>query len=374
MNGHPFEFETADALGYHNEASWMLDVIRSGDWNLFSEYYETRNSDMGYPVYLILIYSIFGKSILIARILKALLGAFTVYLIYKIAQRNFNEKVARIAAILAMCYPNLIYYAGLHVKETEMVFLLVAFTERADFLLRQRKLRFHIIILMLLLGISLYFYRAVLAYSAFVSLFLALVFSRREIFQLKRSLLVLLGLFIVILFLYGSDYFAEALGYWSDRYNNQEISLIHRAQTNKLARFGSAIIFAPFALIAPFPTFVNIETQQNHMLLSGAFFVKNVLAYFVMVSIIAFYKNKNWKDHVLILAIMLTYISILTMSKFALVERFHLPALPFHIIFASYGISKVSRKTMNYFPYYLIGIAIIIIGWNWIKLAGRGLI
>lgn len=374
MNGQPFEFDTADALGYHNEAIWMLDVIRNGDWSMFWDYYETRSTDMGYPVYLMFVYSIFGKSILITRIIKALLGAFTVYLIYKITQRNFDEHVARIAAILALCYPNLIYYTGLHVKETEMVFLLIAFIERADFLLRQRKLQISLLILMLLLGISLYFFRAVLAYSAFVSLFLTLVFSRKEVFQLKKSLLILLGVFLMVLFLYGSDYFAEALEYWSNRFNNQEISLIHRSQTNEFARFGSALIFAPFALVAPFPTLVNIESQQNHMLLSGAFFVKNVLAFFVIVSFVNLYKEKNWNNHLLILTIMLTYISILIMSKFALVERFHLPALPFHIILTAYGISTVSRRTMSYFPYYLVGIALIIVGWNWFKLAGRGLI
>jgi 4-amino-4-deoxy-L-arabinose transferase-like glycosyltransferase len=373
-NGNPFEFESADAMGYHKEALWMLDVLKEGKWNTFQDYYSTRYTDMGYPVYLIIIYSIFGKSIFICRLIKAFLGAATVVLVYMLAKRNFGEKVARLSGFIALLYPNLVYYTGLHVKETEMVFLFMAFTERADFLLRQKKLNIGLIALTLLLGVALYFFRAVLAYSALASVILTLIFSRKEVFRMKKSLLVIMGIVLVLIFLYGSEYLSEALEYWSNRFSNQETSLLHRARTNALARYGSAFIFAPFVLIAPFPTLVHIETQQNHMLLGGAFYIKNVLAYFVILAFYHLYKNKTWKSHVLLITIMISYIAILTMSKFALVERFHLPVLPFHIMFTAYGLSKLSNRNYKSFSYYSLGLALIIIGWNWIKLAGRGLI
>ncbi len=374
MNDSPFEFSSADAKGYHWEVLWMLDILKNGDWQTFKDYYSTRLSDSGYPLYLILLYSVFGKSIIITRIIKALIGAVTVVLIYRLTKRNFDYKTARVAAVLAMLYPNLIYYTGLHVKETEMVFLFVAFAERTDFLLRQHKLNVSQLFLILIIGASLYFFRAVLAYSAFVSLLVALLFTRKELFKIKKSLLVLIGVVILILFFYGNNYFAEAMEYWSDRFNNQEASLVHRTQTNVFARYGSAVVFAPFTLIAPFPTMVNIDTQKNHMLLSGAFFVKNVLAYFVISAFIFLYKKQGWKNHIFILALMLSYLSILTMSKFALVERFHLPVLPFFIMFSAFGILNANAKSIKYFQYYLIGMSFVIIGWNWFKLAGRGLI
>jgi hypothetical protein len=374
MTGVPFEFAAADSQGYHFEAVWISDLFRKGDIERIKLYYSTRVSDAGYPIYLTLIYSIFGKSILIARLIKTFIGAYTVVLICKLSKRNFGDEVGRLTGIFAMLYPNLVYYTGMHVKETEMVFILVLFVERADFLLRSKKLNYGLVSFVLLLNILLYFFRAVLAYSAFISFIVALIFSRKEIFHLKRKLSILLAILGIVLFLYGSAYFAEAMQYWEDRFSNQEVSLAHRTQTNSLAHYGSTIVFAPFALIAPFPTFVNIENQQNHMLLSGAFFVKNVLAFFVILSIILLITKKRWKNHVFLMAILISYVTILSMSKYAIVERFHLPALPFHIMFSVFGISLINEKHYRSFKYYLLFIALVIIGWNLFKLLGRGLL
>jgi hypothetical protein len=374
MTGEPFEFAAADSRGYHFEALWITDLIQKGDIEKIKLYYSTRVSDAGYPIYLTLIYSIFGKSLFIARLIKAFISAYTVMLIYKLSRRNFGDKVGRLAGIFAMLYPNLVYYTGMHVKETEMVFILVLFVERSDFLLRSKKLNYGLVSFVLLLNFLLYFFRAVLAYSVFISFVVALIFSRKEIFHLKRRLSILLAILGIVLFIYGSAYFAEAMQYWEDRFSNQEVSLEHRSATNKLAHYGSVVVFAPFALIAPFPTFVNIENQQNHMLLSGAFFVKNVLAFFVMFSVILLIINKKWKDHVLLLAIMISYVTILSMSKYAIVERFHLPVLPFHIMFTAYGISILNEKYFRYFKYYLFFIAVVIVSWNLFKLVGRGLL
>lgn len=374
LTGEPFEFAAADSRGYHFEAAWILDLFKKGDLDRISEYYNERVTDAGYPIYLTFIYSIFGKSIFIARIIKSFIGAFTVVLIYKLAKRSFGDQTARITGVLAMLYPNLIYYCGLHVKETEMVFLLVLFVERADFLLRKKELNLWLVAFVLFLNTLLYFFRAVLAYSAFISFVFALIFSRSEIYQLKRKLSILMAVLGTILFLYGGSYFAEAIQYWEDRFENQEVSLEHRSQTNKLANYGSAIIFAPFSLIAPFPTFVNIENQQNHMLMSGAFYIKNILAYFVLMAILLLALQKKLINHLFLLSILISYVVILSMSKYALVERFHMPALPFHIIFTAAGISMITKKTNQYFNYYLILIAVVIVGWNLFKLIGRGLI
>jgi hypothetical protein len=61
------------------------------------------------------------------------------------------------------------------------------------------------------------------------------------------------------------------------------------------------------------------------------------------------------------------------MSGFALSERFHLPAVPFLLILASYGINKFNKSTKRYYITYLLVVSVLIIAWNWFKLAGRGL-
>ena len=373
MTGQPFEFEAADSAGYHNEAVWMRGVLANGNYEVFSVYYMNRLSDMGYPAYLTFIYTIFGDSIIIARLIKALLGAVTVLFIYKIARRNFGEATGRVAGVLAMLYPNLIYYAGLHTKETEMVFLLVLFIERADHLFRKNKLMVFQLLLVIFLGSLLYFFRAVLFYTAFLSLGMVVLFSSQRALKFRKTLLAVFFGIITFLFINNSFIIDEASGFLEDSKTNQSLSIQHRSTSQKFAKYGSTAIFAPIIFVAPFPTFVNIETQQNHMLLSGGFFVKNIMAFFVFVALLFLIKKKRWKNHILILAVFAIYLAILAMSKFAIVERFHMPTLPFFIILSAYGISVINKKSIKYFQGYVLLIAFIIVCWNWFKLAGRGL-
>ena len=70
----------------------------------------------------------------------------------------------------------------------------------------------------------------------------------------------------------------------------------------------------------------------------------------------------------------LAYLAILARSPYALSERFHMPVVPFLIILSAYGISQIDLKNKKFFIPYLVIIGLIIIGWNWFKLAGRGVI
>jgi hypothetical protein len=127
-------------------------------------------------------------------------------------------------------------------------------------------------------------------------------------------------------------------------------------------------------LIAPFPTLVNIETQRNAMMINGSVFTRNIYVFFVIIAFIMLYKQKLITKHIMLISILLSYLVILSMSGYALSERFHMPALPFLIIFAGYGVTRITRQNIKYYIPYLIIISIIIIFWNWFKLAGRGAI
>jgi hypothetical protein len=223
------------------------------------------------------------------------------------------------------------------------------------------------------LGSLLYFFRAVLFYTAFLSLGMVVLFSSQRALKFRKTLLAVFFGIITFLFINNSFIIDEASGFLEDSKTNQSRSIQHRSTTQKFAKYGSTAIFAPIIFIAPFPTFVNIERQQNHMLLSGGFFVKNIMAFFVFVALLFLIKKKRWKNHILILAVFAIYLAILAMSKFAIVERFHMPTLPFFIILSAHGISVINKKSIKYFQGYVLLIALIIVGWNWFKLAGRGL-
>ena len=126
-------------------------------------------------------------------------------------------------------------------------------------------------------------------------------------------------------------------------------------------------------LFAPFPTLVNTK-QDNLMMLSGAFYTRNVYAFFVLIALIMMYRRRLLRNHVLIISFLLSYLAVLASSGFALSRRFHLPVIPFLLVFAGYGITQMNNKNIKYYVPYLIVISLSIIGWNWFKLAGRGLI
>jgi hypothetical protein len=42
-------------------------------------------------------------------------------------------------------------------------------------------------------------------------------------------------------------------------------------------------------------------------------------------------------------------------------------------MFAAYGISMTTNKTKQLFLFYLIFLSVALLGWQWFKLAGRGI-
>lgn len=143
MTGNPFEFGAADSLFYHDAALDVSKMISRGQYNFLSvlnEWGGVELSDSGYVIYLGFVYWLFFDSILVARLLKALMSAYMCVLIYKLAKRNFGESVGRLAAVLALLCPHFIYYCGLQLKETEMIFVAVLALEKFDAVFRGGKI------------------------------------------------------------------------------------------------------------------------------------------------------------------------------------------------------------------------------------------
>ena len=71
---------------------------------------------------------------------------------------------------------------------------------------------------------------------------------------------------------------------------------------------------------------------------------------------------------------MFAYLAILVVSGYAQSGRFHVPILPFEILFAAYGICIFPKNKRHWFNYALIFEFVVCIAWNWFKLKGRGMI
>lgn len=375
--GTPFEFGAADSLAYHDSANWGALNFSQGNFNIPNIFAWLTVSDYGYPSYLSFIYLITGNSIIIVRLIKALLGVLTVMLVYKVASRNFGENIGRMSSIFVMLMPNLIYYCGLHLKEVEMVFFGVAFIERADYLLRSRNFNFINVFVPLLLAAVMFTFRTVFGITALFALLTSLLFSTKKILGFGQRFIITLWVIITVVFFVGGRISSEIEEVWSNRQSSQMESMEWRAQReggNKFADRASVAIFAPMIFIIPIPTMVNIEIHQNQQLINGGNYDKEILVFFLIFALIWIVKNKKWRDFTLLGSFMIGYLGIIAMSPFAQSERFHQPVLPFILMFAAYGIANATNKTKKYFTAYLVVLFFIILAWNWFKLYGRGMV
>lgn len=106
-----------DAMGWNLSHGYGISVV-PGE-------HSSRRGPI-YPIFLAVIYFVFGHNLLLVRILQALISALTVILIFSIAQQVFNKKIGEITAWLLALYPVLIVYCGLIITETLFTFCLAA--------------------------------------------------------------------------------------------------------------------------------------------------------------------------------------------------------------------------------------------------------
>lgn len=380
MTGTPFEFGAGD-VGFYNEmGKYGHSMIDNGDFDFldkFQAYSGLFYSDAGYPIYLSFVYWLSGDSLIFTRLLHALWLSLTAVLIYKLAARNFGENVGRMAGIFCMLMPNLIFYCGLHLKEPVMVFLTVLFVERADYLVRGDRVRIWPLILVLLSGIATFFFRTVLGAVLFASLGFALVFSSSRIVGFGKKILVSILVLCVLGIGIGGQIADEVSAIWETGSSVQESNMQWRSEReggNVFARYAGAAIFAPMIFTLPFPTVVNTEGQENQQMINGGNYVKNIMSFFTIFALFSLLFSGEWRKHILPLAFMCSYLLVLALSNFAQSERFHLPALPFVMMFAAYGVSLMQNRHKQWFTIWCIFIFVIGIAWSWFKLAGRGMI
>ncbi len=389
MTGQPFEMGTADAWIYHLTAKGMAGAMRDGNFNIpeiLDRAYGSHValSDTGFPTYLSIVYLLTFDSILAVRILNALWSSLTVVLVYRLATRHFGESVGRIAGIMCLLMPNLIYYCGIHLKETEMTFLAVLFCERADYIMQRGKITIGPACLLMLIAGSVFTFRTVLGAVLVLALFTALLLSSTRVVSWgKRILLVLIAVSFVGIILMGKSGIGDDVYQtWEEGGSKQKASMEWRARQNgksgqnqSFAKYAGAAVFAPMIFTIPFPTMVNVAEQYNQMMIHGGNFVKNITSFFTIMALFIMLFSGDWRKHVLPIAIICGYLVVLVFSNFAQSERFHLPTIPFAMMFAAYTISLMNNpRYKRWYTYWCMIMFIAAVAWNWFKLAGRGMI
>lgn len=360
----------------------------SESFGIVMDRWHSAIDDVGYPMWLGIIYAIVGieNDIFVPFILKCIFGAYCAVSIYHVAKRHFGEGAARMAAIFVTVNPNMIYWCGTMMKEAEMIFLVCLAVDNFDRVLTSgSKFTFKNLIPGMLAALALMFFRSVLAIVLFLAVFAHVVMASNRVMSMGKKILagVLVGAVLMV-----------AMG---DRIRTQSEALLEKAQSDSqevnmkwrsglkdkggrqqsFAQYAGAAVFAPLIFTIPFPTFNQAnESQLTQMQLSGGSYIKNIFSFFVIIVMLMMLISGEWRRHVFIIAYTMGYLMVLVMSAFAQSGRFHMPIWPMLMLFAAYGIqiAKNNAKMRRWFPIVLVLEVVVCLAWNWFKLKGRGMI
>lgn len=387
-----------NVYGDGGDVEWYMPVgeaisewIKNPDLYTIDSFRKTWGAavdDLGYPLWLGIINLLtFGTSdVFVPMIIKCVVGALSARYIYQIGIRHFGEDVGRMAAIFTALNPNMIYWCGTMMKETELVFLCCLFVNEMDKSLGNNvKLTFKALLPATLIGMTLFLFRSALGLVAFAAVMAHVVLASQRIISLGKKILA--GVLVAFVLLVGmgeglrqritdtietvqSDTQQKNMEWRSNRKDAG-------GRSNEFAKYAGAAVFAPLIITIPFPTF-NMANEGNitQMEMSGGSFIKNILSFFVIFTLVMLLLSGEWRRHVFIIAYMLGYMACLVLSSFAQSGRFHMPIIPMIMLFGAYGLCIVhnNKKWKKYWPMVLVVEFVFCIGWNWFKLKGRGMI
>ena len=364
-----------DSYAYYDTAVWLSNMIDDGRfWNVFQEMTkETGVGDLGYPSWLALLSQIGLGSIVWTRIPNCVFEAVVCIMIYRIGKRHFGEYVGRLGAIFTMLMPLTFMYAAITMKESLMIMLMMLSVNQLDQIIQGEKKGFWQVTLGLALVASIAFFRTSLCLVMIAAFLLGLILSESKRSKWVNRLFIFL-LIIVVGVLFVGDALNMQINELKTDLEMSNTNFKNRSQGNALVKNLSKMMFAPMIFTVPFPTMVEIPGQTWQQLCASGNFIKNVLSFFVILLFTMLLIQRKWRPYTFPIAVLCGYLVALTMSSFAHSGRFHQPAVPLEMMFAAAGMCLYPNESKKIWKPVLLFELVVIIGWNWFKLKGRGLI
>lgn len=374
--GLAYEYGAGDSRWYHSTALLCSRLVRTGHVSYVYKYLRHCSmgfSDRGYVYWLTLIYTIFGRSMLIPRIFKALMHAYMCVLAYKLGKRTFGERTGRLAAVMFTFMPIFIQMCGLHTKEAEMIFLSVFALERMDYLIRSKKYTFwNIFVPILLTGLTFGF-RTIGGMCLIFAFLVFVILSPKELIGKKAKIITLASIVVVFFLFLTSPVGREMVIIYRLKFTDLNYqSEKYEAMGMRHGELAQSWILAPGAFVLPLAPMVE-EAPDHNKMIHGSTYVKNFLAFFAMLAIVIAVRQKRWRDFSLIGAYELSYLAIIMFSFAANSERFHEPAIPMMMLMAAYGMTHLRHKDLKLFYVYCGVLFVALFVWNWLKLSARGM-
>ena len=375
--GLSLEYGAADSINYHLTASHFADDVRQGH---IRKVFQSLNnsttgfSDQGYILYLTSLYTLFGKNVLGPRLVKALMSAWMCVTLYRLAERNLDEKTARVTAVMAMLLPQFFHYNGTYLKETELIFLATLAMERFDYLIHSKRYRFWNILWPIVLTALTFGFRTIVGMILIGSYVVTILFSETALVGKKAKVIgaaaVLLTALVFLVTPIGKEMvFMFQLNFKESGYLTWKYQLLGL----KYAEYAHYKYMAPGAFVLPLTNLVEVA-NPSQKLMNGTYFVKNYLAFFAMWGIVVAFREKQVRNFRLIGSYTLVYILVIAFSFAANSERYHLPALPGFLVLAAFAMTHFQKKDRTWYYAYCGLLLLAIVAWNYLKLSARGLI
>ena len=256
-----------------------------------------------------------------------------------------------------------------------MIFLEVAFLERADYMIRSSKVKFWDIFLTSFLACSLFFFRTVLGAAAVFALATGVLLSNAPSMKRGWKRVAIIGWGILCLVVVsGGTIMTEIEGYWEDRDSNVEAKRTEQtSRGNQWAKYATGSVMAPLVVVLPFSTMVNVDGQYAQQTKHAGNYIRNFMGFFVLLAFYESFRQKKWRDFALAGSFVIAYLGVVSLSGFSNSERFLLPGLPGLIMIWTFGISALRKETFKIFNPWCIGVVLMEVGWAYFKLGSRGL-
>ena len=372
-NSMLFSPNAGDSTGYHYIPMLMAQDYLLGKLNV-SDYIKLCGgiADFGYMFYIFIWYAIFGPNLWLHGLSNLLVGSWSVVLVYKIAKNQYNHQIGIISSVMMMLMPFFYYYSAEALKEMVLIclFLLCIYYLQMFIAAKASWLKNLIFGLICLSGIAAF--RTFLSGIIGVSFLIALIIRFRKISNER-----ILYIFVAFISLYVIASITNVGSEFSNSIKSSEGLFDKNIARYSINSIGTQLASIPsyllFVIIGPFPSFVNISGQESILLSAGGSFVRNFLVFFYAIGIYRIIKL-DIRHNLFLLMILVSYLFVLAYSGYASNTRYHLPMIPLLIIFSAVGMCNVTSFQKKWFNPFLFLIVICFLGWNFIKLAGRGII
>jgi tetratricopeptide (TPR) repeat protein len=381
MNSNPyFASPVMDAL-YHD--LWAQSIAQ-GNWIGDQVFFRAPF----YPYLLGFIYRIFGHNYFIPRLIQHLIGSFSVILIYFLARKLFNRKVATLSAVLASIYGVLIYFEDELLLDYLLVFfgvLLALFLYQAE----EKSKGSRFFVAGLVAGLFAITRPNILIFIPFVLVWILLLLKANLKRKIAFSLFFLIGLLVLILpitvrnslvgkdfvlissqgginFYIGNNQQADGtsafLPPYGDDWEYQDAAYEVQKGTGKIPKPSEVSDYflkkgLDFITHSP-QKFFSLFLKKTYLFLNSFEISNNQDFYFVrqyssLIRLlpVGFWiigplgllgmvlSLKSWRKYFLILTLVLFY--SFSVLLFFVNSRFRLPVLPFLIVFSSFALIQL---------------------------------